>query len=53
MRMRRALHEYVIDGIETSIPLHMAVLNEPAIFDGNYDIRWLEEFIANSGIDKK
>jgi acetyl-CoA carboxylase biotin carboxylase subunit len=53
MRMRRALHEYVIDGIETSIPLHVAVLNEPALIDGNYDIRWLEEFIANSGADKK
>jgi acetyl-CoA carboxylase biotin carboxylase subunit len=53
MRMRRALHEYVIDGIETSIPLHQAILNEPAVIDGNYDIRWLEEFIAESGSDKK
>src|ERR1700744_2680925 len=46
MRMRRALHEYVIDGIETTIPLHQAILNEPAIIDGNYDIRWLESFVA-------
>ena len=46
MRMRRALHEYVIDGIETTIPLHLAMLNEPAIIDGNYDIRWLEQFVA-------
>src|SRR4051812_10111049 len=46
MRMRRALHEYVIDGIETSIPLHQAVLNEPSFIDGNYDIRWLENFVA-------
>ena len=53
MRMRRALHEYVIDGIDTSIPLHVAILNEPAVVNGTYDIRWLEEFIANSGIDKK
>ncbi len=46
MRMRRALHEYVIDGIDTTIPLHVAVLNEPDIIDGNYDIRWLENFVA-------
>jgi acetyl-CoA carboxylase biotin carboxylase subunit len=46
MRMRRALHEYVIDGIETTIPLHLQILNEPAIIDGNYDIRWLENFVA-------
>ncbi len=47
MRMRRALHEYVIDGIDTTIPLHQAVLNEPTFVDGNYDIRWLENFVAS------
>ncbi len=46
MRMQRALHEYVIDGIKTTIPLHQAVLAEQAIIDGNYDIRWLENFVA-------
>jgi acetyl-CoA carboxylase biotin carboxylase subunit len=46
MRMRRALYEYVIDGIETTIPLHQAVLAEQAIIDGSYDIRWLESFVA-------
>ena len=46
MRMRRALHEYVIDGIDTTIPLHQAVLNEPSFINGNYDIRWLEAFVA-------
>jgi len=51
MRMRRALHEYVIDGIDTTIPLHQAVLQQQAIIDGNYDIRWLEKFVEefNSG----
>ncbi|MGE4063971.1 MAG: acetyl-CoA carboxylase biotin carboxylase subunit [Rhodospirillaceae bacterium] len=52
MRMRRALHEYVIDGIETTIPLHMAVLGEPAVIDGNYDIRWLESFIERLKTEK-
>ena len=46
MRMRRALHEYVIDGIKTTIPLHQAVLDQQEIIDGNYDIRWLENFVA-------
>ncbi len=46
MRMRRALHEYVIDGIDTTIPLHQAVLAEQDIIDGSYDIRWLENFVA-------
>jgi acetyl-CoA carboxylase biotin carboxylase subunit len=46
MRMRRALHEYVIDGIDTTIPLHQAVLQQQAIIDGDYDIRWLEKFVT-------
>jgi acetyl-CoA carboxylase biotin carboxylase subunit len=52
MRMRRALHEYVIDGIKTTIPLHVAVLSEPAVIDGNYDIRWLESFIERLKTEK-
>jgi acetyl-CoA carboxylase biotin carboxylase subunit len=46
MRMRRSLHEYVIDGIDTTIPLHTQVLHEQAIIDGDYDIRWLEGFVT-------
>jgi len=52
MRMRRALHEYVIDGIKTTIPLHMAVLSEPAVINGEYDIRWLESFIERLKTEK-
>ncbi len=52
MRMRRALHEYVIDGIQTTIPLHMAVLSEPAVINGEYDIRWLEAFIERLKTEK-
>ncbi len=53
MRMRRALHEYVIDGIQTTIPLHQAVLDQPAMIDGNYDIRWLETFVAKWVAEQK
>ena len=45
MRLRRALGEYVIDGIMTSIPLHQRILNEPNFVSGNYDIHWLERLI--------
>jgi acetyl-CoA carboxylase biotin carboxylase subunit len=47
MRLRRALSEYVIDGISTTIPLFQRLLAEPDIVDGHYDIHWLERFLAN------
>ena len=46
MRMKRALHEYVIAGIETNIPLHQRLLDEPDFVNGDYDIHWLERFVA-------
>ncbi|HYM30320.1 MAG TPA: acetyl-CoA carboxylase biotin carboxylase subunit [Candidatus Cybelea sp.] len=49
MRLKRALQEYVIGGIETTIPLHLALIREPDFVNGAYDIHWLEEFIANKG----
>jgi acetyl-CoA carboxylase biotin carboxylase subunit len=45
MRLRRSLAEFVIDGIETTIPLFQALVNEPDIIDGNYSIHWLEKFL--------
>ena len=46
MRLRRALGEFVIDGIETTIPLFNRLIVEPDIVDGIYDIHWLEKFLA-------
>jgi len=48
MRLRRALEEYVIGGIETTIPLHQRLVTAADIIDGNYDIRWLEEFVGRT-----
>ncbi len=48
MRLRRALEEYVIDGIETTIPLHRRVIAAPDFIDGNYDIHWLERFVERT-----
>ena len=53
MRLRRALSEYVIDGLETIIPLHQRLMNEADFVDGNYDIHWLERFVeSGQGGDK-
>jgi acetyl-CoA carboxylase biotin carboxylase subunit len=46
MRLRRALSEYVIEGVDTTIPLFLGLLQEPSIIDGNYDIHWLEHYLA-------
>ncbi len=48
MRLRRALSEFVIDGIDTSIPLHQRLMEEPDVINGDYDIHWLEHFVEDS-----
>jgi acetyl-CoA carboxylase, biotin carboxylase subunit len=50
MRLKRALDEFVIDGIETTIPLFRALAREKDIIDGQYHIHWLEEFLGRSGL---
>jgi len=42
-RVDRALKEYVIDGISTTIPLHQKLANDPEILGGDYTIHWLEK----------
>jgi len=46
MRLRRALEEYVIGGIETTIPLHQRLVTTPEFIDGDYDVHWLERFVG-------
>jgi acetyl-CoA carboxylase, biotin carboxylase subunit len=48
MRLRRALDEFVVDGINTTIPLFRDLLNNPDIANGEYDIHWLENYLAGS-----
>ncbi|MBV1833421.1 acetyl-CoA carboxylase biotin carboxylase subunit [Novacetimonas pomaceti] len=45
-RMRRALDEFVIEGVKTVIPLHLKILDDPEFRSGNYTIHWLEKFVA-------
>ncbi|MGI8526148.1 MAG: acetyl-CoA carboxylase biotin carboxylase subunit [Pseudolabrys sp.] len=51
MRLKRALDELVVDGIETTLPLFRALVREKDIIDGNYHIHWLEQFLAQGGMD--
>jgi acetyl-CoA carboxylase biotin carboxylase subunit len=46
MRLKRALGEMVVEGVKTSIPLHEALLEEPDFLNGDYTIKWLEEWLA-------
>ncbi|NKB29007.1 MAG: acetyl-CoA carboxylase biotin carboxylase subunit [Rhodobacteraceae bacterium] len=47
-RLRRALGELIIDGIDTSVPLFSALLDEAAVQDGSYDIHWLEKWLETN-----
>jgi acetyl-CoA carboxylase biotin carboxylase subunit len=49
-RLRRALEEFVIDGIKTTIPLHQALIEDPEFQAGDYTIKWLEEWLARGPI---
>ncbi|MDQ0324698.1 acetyl-CoA carboxylase biotin carboxylase subunit [Rhodopseudomonas julia] len=48
MRLRRALDEFVVDGIETTLPLFRDLVANADIANGAYDIRWLEKFLADT-----
>ncbi len=48
-RMRRALREFVITGIKTTIPLHERILEDPRFISGDYTIHWLERFVSELG----
>ena len=45
MRLKRALGEYVIEGIKTTLPLHNRLVQDSDFVNGDYDIHWLERFI--------
>ena len=49
LRLRRALDELVMEGIETTIPLFQKLVREPDIINGDYSIHWLEKYLAGLG----
>jgi acetyl-CoA carboxylase biotin carboxylase subunit len=48
MRLRRALEEFVVDGLKTTIPLHQKLVNDPEFQRGEYTIKWLEEWLSRA-----
>jgi len=48
-RMLRALEEFVIEGMKTTIPLHRALIEDPEFLEGQYTIKWLEEWLEKQG----
>ena len=50
MRLRRALDEFVVDGIETTLPLFRALVRNVDIQNGAYDIHWLEGFLQREAV---
>ena len=46
-RLERALEEFVVEGIKTTIPFYQKILKEESFLDGNYDIHWVENYMEN------
>jgi acetyl-CoA carboxylase biotin carboxylase subunit len=53
MRLRRALDELVVGGIDTTIPLFQELIKQPDILDGDYNIHWLENYLAHRAAGRK
>ncbi len=51
LRLRRALDEFIVDGIETTIPLFRDLVRNPDIQNGVYDIHWLEHYLEKGAKD--
>lgn len=47
-RLKRALGELIVDGVDTTVPLFRDLLEEPDILAGDYDIHWLEKWLAGT-----
>lgn len=46
-RMRRALESFIIEGIKTTVPLHLKILNDPDFFAGRISTRFMDRFLQN------
>ena len=47
-KLEGAIKEYVIDGVKTTLPLHLKIIKNSDFIKGNYDIRWLEEYLSSN-----
>lgn len=53
LRLRRAIDEFVIGGIKTTLPLHHDLSHDPSIVRGEYDIKWLEKWLKEKETENK
>ena len=51
MRLRRSLDEFIVDGVDTTLPLFRTLVRNADVQNGMYDIHWLEHFLATGGIE--
>ncbi|EET47496.1 acetyl-CoA carboxylase biotin carboxylase subunit [Thalassobium sp. R2A62] len=47
-RLARALGELIVDGVDTTVPLFHALLADPDVHSGNYNIHWLEHWLEHN-----
>lgn len=50
MRLRRALEEFVVEGMKTTIPLHQALVRDEEFLRGEYTIKWLEQWLEKQRV---
>jgi len=52
LRLRRTLDEFIVEGIDTTLPLFRALVREQDIQNGDYDIHWLENYLNSGGLER-
>ena len=50
MRLRRALEEFVVEGMKTTIPLHQSLVRDEEFLSGDYTIKWLEQWLEKQRV---
>ena len=48
MRLKRALEEFVVEGMKTTVPLHQRIIRDEAFMSGDYTIKWLEKWLEEN-----
>ena len=51
LRLRRTLDEFIIEGVDSTLPLFRALVRDRDIQNGDYDIHWLERYLGSGKLD--
>ena len=52
-RMRRALQAMVVEGVKTTIPLHLKIMDDPNFQSGQFSTKFMDDFLSNNGVKGK